>query len=194
MLQIGITGGIGSGKSTVCEIFKVLGVPVYDADSRAKMLMTEDSALVNKIIQSFGEEAYLSDGVLNRDYLAQHVFSNKSQLEKLNGLVHPAVGIDYKKWSSEQNAPYVIKEAALLIESGSYKQLDKLVVVSSPMELRIERIQQRDPFRSKQEIEGIIKNQLSDEERESYADYILKNDENELLIPQVTELDQDFSK
>tara|TARA_R110000868_G_scaffold183737_4_gene425029 strand:+ start:101 stop:688 length:588 start_codon:yes stop_codon:yes gene_type:complete len=192
MLQIGITGGIGSGKSTVCKIFQSLGIPVYDADSSAKKLMQENSQLVDAIKSEFGNDSYLTSGAINRDYLAKVAFTDPVKVKRLNALVHPVVADDYSKWVSDQTAVYVVKEAALLIESGSYLQLDRLIVVTAPTQLRIDRIKSRDSFRSEQEIEAIIANQLSDEERESKADFILKNDESELLIEQVLALDKQF--
>jgi len=192
MLQIGVTGGIGSGKSTVCKIFQSLGIPVYDADSRAKKLMQENARLVEDIKNEFGNDSYLSSGAINRDYLAKVAFGDPEKVKRLNALVHPVVADDYSKWVSDQTAVYVVKEAALLIESGSYLQLDKLIVVTAPTPLRIDRIKSRDSFRSQQEIEAIIANQLSDEERESKADCIIKNDESELLIEQILSLDEQF--
>ena len=127
---VGITGGIGSGKSTVCKVFAQLDIPVYDADSNAKRLMSEDADLIKEIKQNFGEESYLADGLINREYLAEKVFNDKESLEQLNALVHPRVGNDFKAWTATQtNAPYLIKEAALLIESRSYKALNKLIIV-----------------------------------------------------------------
>lgn len=192
MLQIGVTGGIGSGKSTVCKIFQSLGIPVFDADSSAKKLMQENAQLVDSIKSEFGFDSYLTSGAINRDHLAKVAFADPEKVKRLNALVHPVVADDYSKWISGQTADYVVKEAALLIESGSYLQLDKLIVVTAPTPLRIERIKSRDSFRSQQEIESIIANQLSDEERESKADFIIKNDESELLIEQVLELDRQF--
>lgn len=184
-ILVGITGGIGSGKSTVCKIFKTLGIPIYDADSQAKKLMLENDNLVTGIKHHFGEEAYLPDKSLNRDYLAKTVFSNSDKLTILNSLVHPAVAEDFNLWIKTQDSKYVIKEAALLIESGSYKHLDKLINVSAPVDLRIERIMQRDTFRSEAEIQKIISNQLSEEVRNEKADYVIVNDESELLVTQV---------
>lgn len=192
MIQVGVTGGIGSGKSMVCEIFRLLGVPTYDADSRAKYLMENDVDLIASIKAAFSFEAYLDTGKINRAFLAQSVFGSTENTQKINSIVHPVVAIDYSTWVLEQNFPYVIKEAALLIESGSYKQLDKLIVVTSPVDLRKKRIKSRDPFRDEVEIKAIIEKQLSDKEREEKADFILKNDESELLIPQVLELDKHF--
>lgn len=192
MLQVGITGGIGSGKSIVCKIFRTLGVPIYDADSQAKRLMTTDTGLVASIKEEFGEMSYLSNGEFNRAYLAEKAFSSNEQTKKLNALVHPAVAKDYATWAGVQTSPYTIKEAALLIESGSYQQLDKLIVVTAPIGLRITRIKNRDPFRSESEIRNIMAKQLSDQEREASADFLIKNNESELLVAQVLELDKYF--
>lgn len=150
-LQIGITGGIGSGKSLVCRMFACLGVPVYDADSRAKSVMTTDGILVMQIKKEFGGLSYHADGSLNRNYLAGTVFNNPERLEVLNKLVHPRVGEDYLKWLDKQREhAYVLKEAALLYESGSYKALDKVIVVHAPEAVRVARVRQRDPHRSEQ--------------------------------------------
>lgn len=186
-LKVGITGGIGSGKSTIRQIFSVLGIPTYDADSRAKWLMENDSELIANISKAFGPQAY-SSGKLNRAYLADRVFSNKMEIEILNGLVHPAVGRDFKEWCANQTSVYVLKEAALLIESGSYKELDHLLLVTSPEELRIDRILQRDPNRTRSDVEKIIANQLSDSEKEKYADFIIINDERSLVTLEVLKI------
>lgn len=192
MLQVGITGGIGSGKSTVCKIFQTLGVPIYDADSQAKRLMATDKALVASIKEEFGEGSYLPNGDINRAHLAEKAFSSTELTKKLNALVHPAVAKDYATWAGVQTSAYTIKEAALLIESGSYQQLHKLIVVTAPIDLRIARIKKRDPFRSESEIKNIMAKQLSDQEREARADFLIKNNESELLIAQVLELDKYF--
>lgn len=189
MKTVGITGGIGSGKSTVCDIFRTLGIPVYEADTRAKHLMQYDLQLKRQIIENFGQESYQNDE-LNRPYLAQKVFSNPEEVAKINALVHPAVGVDFKSWITNQDAPYVLKEAALLIESGSYKQLDFLINVFAPIDLRIERIKKRDPHRSISEINEIIDKQVSEERRSQLADAIINNDSQSMLIPQVMELHQ----
>ncbi len=193
-LKIGVTGGIGAGKSLVCRIFSVLGIPVYDADSRAKRLMAEDQTLVRQVKGHFGEAAYLEDGTLNRAFLAGEVFDNPEKLELLNGLVHPRVGLDFDKWLKEQRSvPYVVKEAALLFESGSYKSLDAVVAVAAPEELRIRRAVIRDEHRSRLQIEAIISRQLPEEERIRRADYKVQNDEERLLLPQVLKLHKTFS-
>jgi dephospho-CoA kinase len=194
-LQIGITGGIGSGKSLVCRIFNVLGVPVYDADSRAKSVMTTDGILVSQIKKEFGVLSYHQSGEVNREYLAAKVFNNPERLEVLNTLVHPRVKCDYERWIVEQTtAPYVIKEAALLFESGSYQQLNYVVMVYAPELLRVKRVLLRDKHRTKQQVSDIIHNQMSDEEKRQRADYVIVNDETTLVVPQVLQLHEQFLK
>lgn len=191
-LQIGITGGIGSGKSLVCRIFNLLGVPVYDADSRAKSLMTTDGILVSQIKKEFGTLSFRADGSVNREYLAEHVFSDPEKLKKLNQLVHPRVGEDYAQWVKEQRSVYVLKEAALLFEAKSNTALDKIIVVSAPEALRIKRVLLRDKHRTEEQVKDIIRNQLMEEEKLKLADYIIINDETKALIPQVLQLHQQF--
>jgi len=195
-LKIGITGGIGAGKTTVCRIFEQLEIPVYYADIRAKDLMREEETLKKKIRQAFGWDAYEKDGELNRPYLAKIVFNDPRQLNILNQIVHPAVFDDYYKWVIEREKEghaYSVKEAALLLESGSYKQLDKIIVVTSPIDLRIERIMKRDHIR-REEVLKRIENQLSDKERMEKADYVLKNGTNRSIIKQVMNLHKEFLK
>ncbi|MDX5319857.1 MAG: dephospho-CoA kinase, partial [Bacteroidota bacterium] len=180
MLKIGITGGIGSGKSTVCEIFKQLNIPVYSADDRAKRLMVENQELVHAIKNLFGEEAYDANGALNRSYIAERAFSDASLLEKLNQLVHPAVAKDFLNWAQEQSAPYVIKEAALMFESGSFRDLDYVVTVSAPKALRIRRTMQRDGS-SKAQVEARMNKQWTEAMRKASADFIIRNDEEHAL-------------
>lgn len=191
-LQIGITGGIGSGKSLVSRIFHLLGVPVYDADSRAKSVMTTDGILVSQIKKEFGVLSYRADGSVNREYLSEHVFNDAKKLKQLNALVHPRVGEDFNRWVSEQHHAYVLKEAALLFEAGSSAVLDKIIVVSAPEKLRITRVLQRDKHRTEQQIKDIIRNQLKEEEKLRLADYIIVNDESKPLIHQVLELHKQF--
>ena len=193
-LKVGITGGIGAGKSLVCKIFSVLGVPVYDADARAKRLMVEDGALIREVKTHFGEASFHGDGSLNRAFLAEEVFGNPEKLELLNSLVHPRVGLDFDKWcQGHYFSAYVIKEAALLFESGSYKSLDAVVAVSAPEDLRIRRTVMRDIHRSLLQVESIISKQLSEEERKKKASYTVVNDEKKPLIPQVLKLHKVFS-
>ena len=193
-LQIGITGGIGSGKTLICKIFHSLGIPIYDADSRAKILMTTDGILVEQIKKEFGMLSYNEDGSLNRKYLGQIAFDQKLKLEKLNQLVHPRVAKDYEEWViTHQHSPHVIKEAALLFESGSYKGLDKIVVVSASEQIRMKRVLQRDTHRTEKDVENIFGNQLPENEKLKRADFVIINDETRLVIPQVLELHERFS-
>jgi dephospho-CoA kinase len=186
MIKIGITGGIGSGKTTVCRIFQYLGIPVYNADYEAKKLMVNDKNLRKKIIALLGTDSYKNDE-LNRQFIAGQVFNNQELLTKLNSYVHPAVKQDFIKWSTKQKAPYVIYEAAVMIESGSYKLLDKLIVVTAPMEQRIARVCSRDNVDESKVRERII-NQLTESEMLKYADYVIPNDGKNSLIRKVTKL------
>lgn len=192
MLRIGITGGIGSGKSTVSNIFSVLGIPVYDSDSASKRLMEEDTELKKKIIQSFGEESY-SKGNLNRKYLSEQVFTDQKKIELLNSIVHPATIKDAEEWMIKQKAPYTIKEAALIFESGSNKLLDLVIGVSSPLPLRIERTIQRGNI-SKEQVKARIKLQMNEEEKMRLCNYVIFNDEQQMLIPQILLLHEIFLK
>lgn len=187
LLSIGITGGIGSGKSTVANIFSLLGVPLYNADNRAKWLMKNDNELINNISNYFGPDSY-KDDQLNRQYLAEKVFKDENLVKKLNSFVHPAVAKDFAEWSSRYTTGYVLKEAALLFETGSYKELDSTILITSPRELKIKRIIDRDPQRSLEQIENIISRQMVVEEAKAKADYVIINDDSALLIPQVLEL------
>jgi dephospho-CoA kinase len=187
-LQIGITGGIGSGKTLVSKIFACLGIPVYDADSHAKELMTTDGILVSQIKKEFGDLSYLSDGTLNRKYLSEVVFNKQERLDVLNKLVHPRVGENYTQWvKRHNNKAYVLKEAALLFETGSYQALNKIIVVHAPEEVRIKRVIHRDG-RAEQQVREIIRKQMSEEEKQKRADFIIYNDESSLIIPQVLAL------
>ncbi|WP_333818632.1 dephospho-CoA kinase [Ohtaekwangia sp.] len=191
-LQIGITGGIGSGKTLVCKIFACLGIPVYDADSHAKELMTTDGNLVSQIKKEFGDLSYLSDGTLNRKYLGEVVFSNQEKLDVLNKLVHPCVAQDYACWvESHSDKAYVLKEAALLFESGSYRGLDKIIVVHAPQDVRVKRVVHRDG-RTEEQVKEIMQKQMSEEEKLQRADAIIYNDDSSLIIPQVLSLHNRF--
>jgi dephospho-CoA kinase len=192
-LRIGITGGIGTGKSLICKIFATLQVPIYDADSMARKLMISDSNLMDQIRAEFGQSSYHSDGSLNREYLSEAVFNNPDKLEKLNQLVHPRVAVDSEHWiERNKDYPYVVKEAALLFESGSYKLLDKIIVVVAPENLRVRRVLNRDQTKSKEEVLKIIHSQLPEEEKISRADFIIRNDETVLVLPQVLKLHERF--
>lgn len=181
MLHIGITGGMGSGKTTVCSIFAQLGIPIYNSDTQAKWLIANQ--LEQEIADAFGEDIF-ENHILNKRLLAARAFDSKENTQKLNSIVHPAVGADYLKWRSKCNAAYTLKEAALLIEAGSYKTLDKLIVVIAPEEDRIQRILKRDKT-TIEEIKARMSKQLTDPERVSYADYVIDNSGNQSLIKQV---------
>ena len=183
MLKVGITGGIGSGKTTVCKIFEVLGIPVYYADDRAKELMQTDLKLIGSIKDIFGDEAY-QEGKLNRSFIASKVFDNKPLLAKLNAVVHPAVAEDVMQWMMQYtDKPYVLEEAALLFESGSYKFFDKLITVIAPIEDRINRLKARDNATYEQ-ITARMKNQMRDEDKVKLSDYVIYNDAQHKLIQQ----------
>lgn len=193
-LRIGITGGMGAGKSTICQIFKRLDIPVYDADSRAKWIMNNDPKLKENLIANFGWDTYTRKDELNKEYLAKVVFNNNKKLALLNSIVHPAVKQDYMNWVQEhQETTYSLKEAALLFESNSYKSLHKVIVVTSPIETRIERIMQRDHVK-KEDILKRIQNQTTDRERMSKADWIIYNDGKHSLIEQTLEIHQEILK
>jgi len=194
MLKIGITGNIGSGKTTVSKVFELLGVPVFYADDVAKNIMVSDALLIRQIKEAFGTESYFEDGRLNRKYVAGIVFNDEIQLAKLNSLTHPAVFRAFDNWvAGIHDVPYVLKEAALLFESSSYKMCDKTVMVTAPLDLRIKRVMQRDDI-SKTEVENRNARQFDETKKIELADYVIKNDESELVIPQVLKLHDEFIK
>ena len=175
MIKVGITGGIGSGKTHICEMFKELGVPVYNADERAKYLMSHNEELKAQIVAVFGDTSY-KDGELNREFLSQVVFQDKALLEKLNSIVHPAVAKDADEWHQlHADKPYTIKEAALLFETESYKALDKTILVHADEDERILRVMQRDHV-TKDKVLARIKNQMLDIDKMTFADFIINND------------------
>ncbi|MEO6682889.1 MAG: dephospho-CoA kinase [Ginsengibacter sp.] len=190
MLRIGLTGGIGSGKSTVAQIFKILGVPVYDADTASKLLMNESEEIKRKLIREFGEETYL-DGTLNRKYLSAAVFNNPEKLAALNSIVHPATIRHAAEWMKQQNATYLIKEAALIFESGSNKDLDFVIGVYAPLELRILRTMSRDEI-SREQVLARIKNQMDEDEKMALCDFIIQNDEEHSLLEKALLLHKRF--
>lgn len=190
-LQVGITGGIGAGKSLICSVFKQLGIPIYDADASAKALMSSDAKLKSQIILEFGDEAYDVHDNLNRDYLAKTIFGNETLRNKLNALVHPAVAEDYRHWCTQHTkSPILLREAALLIETGTYKQLDKLIVVTAPEKLRIHRVLMRDTHRNAEQIAKIIDSQISEQQSKEVADFIVVNDEKSMILPQILQIHQ----
>lgn len=186
-INIGLTGGIGSGKSTAAKFFEQAGIPVYYADQRAKDLMNNDPHLIQKIKNIFGEKAY-QDGKLNRVWIAEKSFSNPEILQQLNQAVHPAVYKDHDEWIAQQTSPLVMKEAAILIESGSYKSCDEVIVVVADEQLRIERVSERDQT-TPEAIQQRMNNQLNDEERKKFATFIIENNEGvEQLQKQVSKV------
>lgn len=183
-IKVGITGGIGTGKSFVSKVFKTLGVPFYDADLEAKLIMTKNEDVRQALIRSFGSETYLEDGRVNREYLSAVVFNDPEKLTLLNSIVHPAVIQASVDWSNKQTAPYILKEAALLYESGSYKNLDYTILVTAPEELRIQRVMQRDGV-EREDVLRRMARQMPEEEKLQYADFLIHNDEVLPLLPQV---------
>jgi len=192
MLKIGITGNIGSGKTTVSKIFEVLGIPVFYADDEAKKVMIADEILIDAIKQTFGQESYFEDGSLNRKHIADIVFNNEVELQKLNAITHPAVFRAFDNWVLQfKNVPYVLKEAALLFESSSYQMCNKTIIVSAPLDLRVQRVMQRDGF-TKAEVLSRDARQFSEEKKTRLSDYVIENDNQQLVIPQVLKLHEVF--
>lgn len=190
MLKIGLTGGIGSGKSTVAKVFQTLGIPVYYADDAAKELMNNNEGLKQQIILHFGEDVY-ENKVLNRKLLAQKVFNNPTQLHLLNSLVHPATIQAAEDWFVQQTAPYCIKEAALIFESGSQQNLDFVIGVYTPTTIRLQRVMQRDKA-TKEEVQQRMDKQIDETIKMRLCDFVVTNNEQELLIPQVMALHEKF--
>ena len=191
MVRIGLTGGIGSGKTTVAKVFEVLGIPVYYADDTAKKIVNTNEELRKKIIANFGEESF-SSNQLNRKYIAGIVFNNEEKLKLLNSFIHPVTIADAEDWMKKQTTPYTIKEAAILFESGAHAGLDYVIGVSSPLALRIKRVMERDNA-TEEEIQKRIARQMDEEEKLNRCDFIILNDEKHPIIPQVLELHKRFS-
>ena len=183
MLKVGVTGGIGSGKSTVAHIFETLGIPVYYADAAAKKLMNEDAGLKQQVQQLFGEAAY-TGGQLNRAFVAAQVFNNPENLALLNSIVHPATIADAAKWMQQQSAPYAIKEAALIFESGAQENLEKVIGVFASKAIRIKRVMDRDGI-TREEVLARMNKQINETIKMRLCNYVITNDEQQLLIPQV---------
>ncbi len=182
--KVGITGGIGTGKSFVSKIFRTLGIAFYDADQAAKSIMSTNKELKSALINSFGKQTYFEDGSLNRAWLSSQVFNNDEQLKLLNSIVHPIVikaGID---WANKQTGHYSLKEAALLFESNSYKELDSIIVVTAPLEVRIDRVIKRDGI-IREDVLRRIDKQMSEEEKIKMADFVIVNDGTTPLLPQI---------
>ncbi|MDQ3048582.1 MAG: dephospho-CoA kinase [Bacteroidota bacterium] len=185
MIKVGITGGLGSGKSTVCKLFSLLGVPVYYSDEESKNILESDVVVKAAVVREFGEGVLDLNGAIDRKLLAGIVFSDKNKLAKLNAITHPAVASHFAAWAElHKNSPYILKEAAILFESGADKQVDKVILVTAPQDLRIRRAMKRNRITAELALLR-INNQLSDSDKASRSHYIIVNDEQEMLIPQV---------
>lgn len=189
MLKVGITGGIGSGKSTVCRVFSVLGIPVFESDKIARELMNTDTEIKQQLVDLFGTAVYLPDQTINRKYLAGIVFNNPSLLAQLNTIVHPVVRKTFFDWCEKQQTPYIIHEAAILFESGFYKMMDKTITVITSEHERIQRVMKRDGI-TLEMVNERIKNQWNDQQRKELADFVIGNNDDELVIPQIIEIDK----
>ena len=190
MLKIGLTGGIGAGKTTVAHIFEVLGIPVYFADDAAKKLMNENENLRQEIIKNFGSESYV-DGKLNRRFLAEAIFSDSKKTLLINSIIHPATLADAEKWFHEQQGPYAIKEAALIFEANAENNLDLVIGVSSPLEIRLQRVMKRDGI-TLEAVEKRMQHQMEENKKMERCDFIIFNNDKDLLIPQVISIHENL--
>jgi len=191
-LKLGVTGGIGSGKTTVCRIFTVLGIPVFSADSEARVIMDSDEAVKQQVNTLAGKDMY-EGGILNRIEMASLIFNNKELLGKINNIIHPVVTGKFLDWEGTQKAPYVILEAAILFESGASKLLDRILTVTAPVEERIERVEKRNNLSRDQVIER-INNQSDDQYKISHSDFVIGNSENDMIIPAVLKIHEEMIK
>jgi dephospho-CoA kinase len=185
-MKLGVTGGIGSGKTSVCRVFKILGIPVFSADIEASKIMDTNSEIIRSINSLVGEDLYVG-GSLNRLKLASIIFKNQALLHKINSIVHPVVFDHFKLWANEQSAPYIIKEAAVLFESGGSKMVDKVVSVIAPVDERIARVIKRNEL-SRDQVMDRIRNQMDDESRIKLSDYVIKNSEKDMIIPEILKI------
>lgn len=190
-VKIGVTGGIGSGKSTICKVIEILGYPVYYSDARANHITASDPATIAAITEGFGPEAY-EDGVYNRRKIAEIVFSQPEKRDLINSIVHPAVRKDFEEWCARQESPLVFQESALLFETGNYRYFDKSILVVSPLELRVKRIASRDNI-SEEAVRARIASQMPDEEKRRLADFVIENDEKTLSITRLEKIIADIS-
>jgi dephospho-CoA kinase len=191
MLLVGVTGGIGSGKTTVCEIFKRLGIPVFNADEEGRMLLENDEKVKKRIINLLGNVAVKSK--LNRKKIASLVFRNKEKLSQLNSIIHPRVRDNFRKWASRQQAPLIIEEAAILFESGAYRHLHKIINISAPVYLRKERVMKRDKIDENDFLRRLA-NQWNEKQRAQHSDYVIVNDEKKMVMPQVLHIHKQLLK
>ena len=189
-MKIGVTGGIGSGKTSVCKVFNVLGIPVFAADLEAKEIMDTDPDIIRNINTLTGTDLYL-DGSLDRSRLASFIFKDQSLLQKINLLIHPVVFDHFETWIKEQITPYVIMEAAILFESGASKLVDRVVTVIAPVEERVERVIKRNKL-SKDQVMDRIRNQMDDVSKSKLSDYVIRNSENDMIIPAILKIHEDI--
>lgn len=192
MIKLGITGGIGSGKTTISQFFNLLKIPVYNSDLRAKILMNNSEEIKESMYNIFGENIYSSDGILNRKELSKLVFSSKDLLQELNNIVHPVVKNDFLQWTKKFNSKYVIQESAILIDSGFYKMMDKVLTVTAPIDCKIKRVMARDNC-TENEVISRMNNQISDKEMFKFSDFIIQNDDKNLIILKILEIDKKIS-
>lgn len=192
MVIVGLTGGIGAGKSFIATLFKEKGIPIYNSDNRAKELMATNAMIKKKLINKFGSEVFIKN-TLNRKLIADNIFNNKPLIEWINKIVHPIVKNDFEKWTRLQKSPFIIKEAAILIESGAYEQCDIIIVVTAPVKTRRERVILRDNL-TINEVNKRINNQISDEKRIEYANYTIINDGIKIVTKQVNEIYTELNK
>ena len=191
MIKVGITGGIGSGKSTICHFFRTLGIPVFEADTEAKKLINSSEAIKNQLIAEFGSDIYLPNQLIDRKKLAGLIFNSPTLLEKVNRIIHPEVRIYFNKWVELQKSPYIIHEAAIMFESGFYQMMDYTILVTAPEAERIARVMKRENS-TEESVKARIKKQWTDEQKMELASFIVKNDNSELIVPKLIELDKRF--
>jgi dephospho-CoA kinase len=192
VIKLGVTGGIGSGKTSVCRVFSVLGIPVFSADDTAKEVMDIDTGIILRINTIAGKNLY-TNGTLDRIELAKLIFNNSRLLEKVNSLVHPVIFSRFREWEKQQNAPYVIMEAAILFESGASEYVDRIVTVVAPINERVNRVIHRSNL-SRDQVEERMRNQIDDGERIKHSDYVIHNSENDMIIPAIIRIHEDILK
>ncbi len=188
MIRVGLTGGIGSGKTAVARVFRTLGIPVFEADAEGRRIMQEDAAVIKAVTERFGTSV-VRNGAIDRATLASIVFKDPSALKDLNAIIHPAVRTGFLRWAAEQNAPYVIMEAAVMAENGGHRTMDQVIVVTAPAELRIQRVMARDGV-GRDAVDARMANQVGDAERLKLADHVIHNDDQQLVIPQILAVHQ----
>lgn len=189
MVKVGITGGIGSGKSVICSVFNKLGIPVFSADNAAKVLMEKNQLVKSRLIALLGDDIYLENGALHRNKMAGIIFNDQIALRKVNEIVHPVVRNEFNSWAKKQTSAYVVQEAAILFESGQSGYFDKIVLVIAPLELRIKRVMQRDNTTREKVLER-MKNQWADEKKIEQSDFVVLNDNSAMVLPQILEIHQ----